>query len=211
MIRAVLVVKGKEPCVVEVKDDLDSYLNLIKENLSDSEREKCEGYGLDFFSVNVDYVSGMVEEYSACHPYDRNRSWHGPALFTEFDMNGKTVSMSDKKIDELMKLFSLSNKPKSKSDKINRFVENNTPEPRVFNVSYGIHQGVLNTHDYIDVILKEDRDVAIMQIESILESITRMAHMRGIEASSIFDSYLEDIGRHIFEEQAKSFDAVIGC
>lgn len=200
LIRAVLVVKGKEPEVITVENDIKHFENAIKQALTKEELELAPFGGVDLFGVGVPRVSGMVEEYSACHPYPRNRNWHGPALFTEYDLEGRTISMTDEAIEQLKNMFALSNIPKSSSTYINSFVEKYRPEPVVFNVEYKGSLGVLNTDDTIDFMLKEDREGEIKTIESMLKKIELDCNACGADIKETFKVFVKDLSRHLFEQ-----------
>lgn len=198
MIKAVVVVRNEEPKVVEIEDNLDSYMRVLSENLTAGELLKSPVKGLDFFGVGIERIGGIVEEYSACHPYERNREWHGPALFTQIGDMGETISMDDEHIEILKERFALANKPKSTSDKINEFIKENTPEPEIFNVDHECHHGVLNTHDYIDMLLNETREDAIKEIEQVIDDVTTKALAENRPIKEVFNEYLKDLGKHIF-------------
>lgn len=204
LIRMVLVVKGKEPEVVEVGHDLKDYEDVLRNNLSEVEKSKSDVYGLDFFSPNVDGISGMVEEYSACHPYERNRDWHGPALFFEFDDRGKTISISDEKVEELKSVYALANRARSTSEKINNFLDTYHKEPVVFNFSYGNMESISNTMDFADIILAERRDTAIKEIESVFDGIKEASNISGKSIEDHLTNYLIGLGKMVLRNQVEA-------
>lgn len=203
-IRMVLVVKDKEPQVIEVAHDFKEYENVIRKNLSKAEREKSDVYGLDFFNTDIDRVSGIVEEYSACHPYERNRGWHGPALFFESDDQGKTISMSDEKVEKLKSVYSLANKLRSTSEKINNFLDTYHKEPVTFNFSYGNLESISNTMDFVDVILEERREESIKEIEAIFDSMVDLSKKNNVPIEEILTNYLIDLGKDIIIRQVEA-------
>ena len=205
MIRAVLINVDEEPKVIMVNANRESYLKVIQDNLSHEERALCKGYGLDFFGVGLPNISGIVEEYSSCHPYRRNRTWHGVALFTQFDDEGVTVSMDDEHVEMLMNKFALSNKPKSPNDYINYFVEKYTPEPVIFNVDYDNIYATLNTLDYLDTILEETNEETLFYIEKTLRVI-ELAAKTEEDVKADFSDLLKELGTELLKEQASSLD-----
>lgn len=204
VIRMVIVVKGKEPEVIEIGHDLKDYEDALRNNLSEEEKKKSDVHGLDFFSPDVDMVSGMVEEYSACHPYERNRDWHGPALFFELNDKGKTISMSDDKVKELKEMYALANKAKSPSERINSFLGTYHKEPVVFNFNYGNLQATSNTMDFADIILNERREGAIKEIEGVFDDIEIMSERSSISIEDCLTDYLIALGKDVLKRQAEA-------
>lgn len=206
MIKAVLVVKGKEPEVVKIQDNMRCYYKTIEEALTPEELALSPVYGLDFFSVEgLKNIAGMIEDESALYPYERNRSWHGPALFTEFDMEGKTISMSDENIDKLLKLYSLDNEIKSPSNFINEFL-NKYAKQEIFNCEYKRHIATLSTMDAVDMIKREKDKEQINNIEQMLMFVRDKALVEETEISDVLTNYLKSILEYDFEQQADEFD-----
>lgn len=206
MIKAVLVVKDKEPEVVEIRSGLESYCRVLQKSLSKEELYLSSVHALDFFSIEgFNNVSGMVEEYSACHPYERNRSWHGPALFTEIDDEGVTTTMSDENIKGLLSKYSLKNTPKSPSDFINRFLDKYARQ-EIYNFNHGIHVATLNTMDAVDMLLNETDEVRIKEIEKALVSVMRASFDADCRIETVLTHYLKHIGKEVFKQQAEEFD-----
>lgn len=202
-IKAVLVVKDQEPRIVEINDSFKIYLDIINKNLSDKEKDICIGQGVDSFSIGIQNICGWVEEYSACHPYERNRDWHGPALFIQFNDCGDTCDVTDDKFKEICHLYSLSKKAKSPSKKINDFVEAYGPDPEIFNVIYESNFGTLNILDYVDFILNRDDPEEVKFLEEvILEYIKEIASDNNITIKEAFRRYLKELGEKIFKQQA---------
>ena len=207
MLKAVLVVKGKNPEVIEVKSVYDEYCKVLQDNLSDKEREVCPIVdGVDFFGIGMSGISGIVEEFSACHPYERNRNWHGPALFIERDQEGEVVSMSEKNIEDLMDMFDLDNVIKSPSQKINDFIKVYTPEPEIFTVEINGHVGTLNTLDYIDHILAEKDPEQIKYLEEVMEDMALRKLLQDIPVKTQFSKFLKAVGKEIFRIQTEEFE-----
>lgn len=206
MIKAVLVIKDKEPEVVEIRSGLESYRRVLQKSLSTEELMLSSVHGLDFFSIDgFNNVSGMVEEYSACHPYERNRSWHGPALFTEIDNEGVTITMSDETIEGLLSKYSLKNTPKSPSDFVNRFLEKHAIA-EVYSFNHGVHVATLNTMDAVDMLLKETDEVRVKEIEEALMSVMKSSFEADCRIETVLNHYLKHIGKEVFKQQAEEFD-----
>lgn len=206
MIKAVLVVKDKEPEVVEIERGLESYYKVLQKSLSEEELQLSPINGVEFFGIEgADNVSGMVEQESACYPYERNRTWHGPALFTEFDYEGQTVSMSEENIQKLLSKYSLENAIKSPSKFINEFLDKYARQ-EIHNYSYGIHEGILNTMDAADMLRGETDEIGIKEIESSFVNIVMTACNRGVLIEDVLTGYLKSINKDVFRQQVKDFE-----
>ena len=207
-IKAILIVKDQEPKVVEIENSLKSFMKVIDESLSEEERNLSNCNGLDFFRSNISNVGGMVEEYSACHPYDRNRDWHGPALFTEQDMNGETVSMSEENIKAMMEEYSLEKSNiKSPSDFLSRML-GKYGDSIVFNYSQGEHMAVLNTYDAKDALLRSKDEKTIALFERIFICMELEYKDDEKKKNEEITNILKDVCIQMFKQQIEQYKAL---
>lgn len=203
--KVAVVLKDREPFVIEAEDELNEYNKILSKYLSEDERKKSPINGLDFFSADVHNISGIVEEYSACHPYERNRDWSGPAILFQFDEEGNTVSLDDEHFELIKKRYGLQNKLLSPSQKINNFL-NKYLKPEILNLSFGNFHSVISTADIADVLRREKDKGNINEIESILDSILVKSNETSEDQSALLNEYLRGLGVAIIKKQAEDME-----
>lgn len=204
--RAVLVVKDKEPQVVSLKKgSYEEFSDILKEELSEQERSIAPFNSVESFIIGLDGVIGYVEGRSCLHPYERNRHWHGPALFVEYDYEGDTIDMSDENIEEVKRRFSLDNTASSPSTYINEFLDKYTRQV-THNVTIGCNHGVLNTLDAADFIRNAQDPEAIADITDVLKHLEQYSEVSGIAIEELFTDYLKELNKHLFSESIKNSD-----
>jgi hypothetical protein len=202
-VKAMVIVNGKEPELITIQNDLGAYREEINKHLTEDERAKGICEGLDFFNVGTRDIGGVVDEWSSVKPYARNRDWHGPALIFAYGVEGETVDLNDSQIEELKNKFALSNTPKSKSQFINDFMEKHHKEPEIFNYSYGNIEATLNTSDYAQMVLEENRDEEIGYLEHIFNSMKNESSDTGVPVEEILNKWLKALGENVVRRQAE--------
>lgn len=207
-IKAILIVKDHEPNVVEIENSRDAFIKIINESLSEKEKSLSECNGLDFFSSKINNIGGMVEEYSACHSYDRNRDWHGPALFTEQDESGKTISMKEDNIKAMIDTYSLDNYSIKSPSKVLNEMLNKYGDAIIFNYSKGGHMAVLNTYDAKDILLRTRDKNIIDMFEKIFICIQLEARGDENKIKEDVTEVLKDVCIQIFKQQIAEYEAL---
>lgn len=202
--KAMLVIKNKEPKVISIKEgSYKEISNILKESLSDNERKIADFNGVESFCTGLKGVLGYVEEFSALHPYERNREWHGPAIFIEYDMEGHTISMSDENIFALKDMFSLDSAVSSPSEYINNFLDKYA-QTITHNVSIGSKHGILNTMDAVNFLKSASNPDDIGMIISVFKQIEDVAKKGEFSIEEILADYLKEMNVFLFSKSIKN-------
>lgn len=201
MVNVVLVVKDKEPQVISLENgSIEEYKKVLSEALSEKERSLSDIDFIESFRLDIEYVSGFVEECSALHPYERNRHWYGPALFYQYDDGGNIVSMSDENISKVAELFSLKNKLASPSEYINDFIDKYA-KSIMHPISIGSNHAILDTMDAADFLKKAKNPEDVAFVENALREIEQIAEKEDTPIEELFTKYLKEVNHFLFSQR----------